>query len=348
MTEKELPKRSIPWVEKYRPDTVDDISHQDEVVSTLKKSIQLGSLPHLLFHGPPGTGKTTTILAVARALYGPELYKSRILELNASDERGIKVVREKIKSFAQGAVGGKKTSGYPCPRFKLIILDEADTMTPEAQSALRRVIEAYSKVTRFCLICNYVTRVIEPLASRCAKFRFKPLPAEAMQARLLDIAAKENIQLADKSALDALMKVSYGDMRKAVTFLQTSHQLSMGGIINADIVTDVSGQVPNTIMNELWSKMSGNGFDAMQLSVSDICYQGYPMAAVLAQLHDDVIVSTQLSDVDKALICEKICQAEQSLIDGATESIQLLDVAAFVMRRVTRFAAEVDTINSPH
>jgi len=165
--------RSRPWVEKWRPEKVEDVSHQDEVVRTLQVSIAAGNLPHLLFHGSPGTGKTTTILAVARALYGPELYKSRILELNASDERGISIIREKVKSFAQGTVGNQRTPGYPCPKFKLIILDEADTMTSDAQSALRRVMEAYSKVTRFCLICNYVTRVIEPLASRCAKFRFR-------------------------------------------------------------------------------------------------------------------------------------------------------------------------------
>lgn len=151
-------------------------------------------------------------MALARALYGPTLFRSRILELNASDERGIKVVRDKIKLFAQSTVGDEKVryvlysvlffsiifsfcSGYPCPRFKLIILDEADTMTPEAQSALRRIMENYSRVTRFCLICNYVTRVIEPLASRCAKFRFKSLPAESMTARLLYIAGDENEML---------------------------------------------------------------------------------------------------------------------------------------------------------
>ena len=190
-----------PWVEKYRPERVDDVSHQEEVVKTLKTSIEQGSLPHLLFHGPPGTGKTTTILAVGRELFGPDLYKQRILELNASDERGISVIREKVKIFAQGAVGGQKTSGYPCPRFKIIILDEADTMTPDAQSALRRIMETYSKVTRFCLVCNYVTRIIEPLASRCAKFRFKSLPMDSMLERMRFIAQSENVVLAD-GALD--------------------------------------------------------------------------------------------------------------------------------------------------
>jgi replication-associated recombination protein RarA len=180
--------RKIPWVEKYRPDKVNEISHQEEVISTLKTAITQGSIPHLLFYGPPGTGKTTTVLAMAKELYGPELYKTRILELNASDERGIKVVREKIKTFAQGAVGNQKSNGYPCPRFKIIILDEADTMTSDAQSALRRIMETYSKVTRFCLLCNYVTRIIEPLASRCAKFRFKTLSIQSMIARLTYIA----------------------------------------------------------------------------------------------------------------------------------------------------------------
>jgi replication factor C subunit 2/4 len=239
-----VPAKLAPWVEKYRPEKVDDVAHQEEVIKTLKKSIELGSVPHLLFHGPPGTGKTTTALALARALYGPELYRSRILELNASDERGIKVVREKIKTFAQGAVSGNtKVAGYPCPRFKLIILDEADTMTPDAQSALRRIIETYSKVTRFCMICNYVTRIIEPLASRCAKFRFKSLPVLSMTTRMKEIAEKENV-LVNEESLASLLKASRGDMRKAVTFLQSCHQLTLGKrLITAEIVTDVSGDV---------------------------------------------------------------------------------------------------------
>ena len=146
------PARVLPWVEKYRPKNVDDVAHQDEVVSTLKGSIKAGNLPHLLMYGPPGTGKTSTVLAMARELYGPELYKKRILELNASDERGINVVRTKVKTFAQQAIGQQRAPGFPCPPFKLIILDEADSMTRDAQTALRRTMEAHSTVTRFCLI----------------------------------------------------------------------------------------------------------------------------------------------------------------------------------------------------
>ena len=185
---------------------------QDEVCAALKTALHTGELPHLLFYGPPGTGKTSTILAVCRELYGP-LMKKRVLELNASDERGIKVVRDKIKKFAQTKVGKNKVDGFPCPPFKIIILDEADAMTDVAQAALRRTIEQYSKVTRFCLICNYVSRIIDPLASRCAKFRFKPLSNSAMLGRLREVAAAENLTLVDDCE-DTLIKTSQGDMRK--------------------------------------------------------------------------------------------------------------------------------------
>lgn len=181
----------------------------------------------MLFYGPPGTGKTSTILALAKELYGPEMFRTRVLELNASDERGISIVREKVKDFARMQLSNPPPhykERHPCPPYKIIILDEADSMTQDAQSALRRTMETYSKITRFCLICNYVTRIIDPLASRCSKFRFKTLDQGNAKKRLEEIANNENVKLED-GAVDTLIKCSEGDLRKAITFLQSAARL---------------------------------------------------------------------------------------------------------------------------
>lgn len=186
----------------------------------------------MLFYGPPGTGKTSTVLALAKQLYGPELIKTRVLELNASDERGISIVREKVKDFARmqlsnppaGPAGVEYRKKYPCPPYKIIVLDEADSMTQDAQSALRRTMETYSKITRFCLVCNYVTRIIDPLASRCSKFRFKSLDEGNAGRRLGDIARLEGVGM-EAGVVDTLLRCSEGDLRKAITFLQSAARL---------------------------------------------------------------------------------------------------------------------------
>lgn len=190
----------------------------------------------MLFYGPPGTGKTSTVLALAKQLYGPELIKTRVLELNASDERGISIVREKVKNFARmqlsnppaGPAGVEYRKKYSCPPYKIIILDEADSMTQDAQSALRRTMETYSKITRFCLICNYVTRIIDPLASRCSKFRFKSLDEGNAGRRIEDIARLEGVNLED-GVVETLLRCSEGDLRKAITFLQSASRLVGSG-----------------------------------------------------------------------------------------------------------------------
>lgn len=220
-----------------RPKNVSEISHQEHVVATLKTSIASGQLPHLLFYGPPGTGKTSTIVAVGRELFGPDFRKNgRFLELNASDDRGIKVVREKVKTFAQGAI----SSSGNMPPFKIIVLDEADSMTGDAQSALRRMMENYSKVTRFCLICNYVSRIIEPVASRCAKFRFAPLEKISMTARLEYICKEEGIE-SSSQVMDSLLDCSNGDLRKAINFLQSAKQLCGEDPLSTEDIFAVAG-----------------------------------------------------------------------------------------------------------
>eukprot|EP00898_Chlorokybus_atmophyticus_P006804 jgi/Chlat1/7124/Chrsp57S06801 len=318
-----------PWVEKYRPRAVDDVAHQEEVVSTLKKSLETANLPHLLFYGPPGTGKTSTALAIARQLYGPELYKSRVLELNASDERGISVVRHKIKDFAAVAVGAG-VSGYPCPPYKLCILDEADAMTEDAQNALRRTMELYSKVTRFVFICNYISRIIEPLASRCAKFRFRPLHGDIMSARVRHICDQEHLSLED-GALGTLSNVSVGDLRRAITTLQSAATL-YGANVTSDNIISV---LPEGLITGLLQACRSGTFENAQRAVTDLVSEGHSAAQIFEQLSEAVILAEDITDKQKAQICEKIAVADKCLVDGADEWLQLMDIASTTLRTLS-------------
>ncbi|KAL3026356.1 hypothetical protein AAZX31_04G227000 [Glycine max] len=320
-----------PWVEKYRPKQVKDVAHQDEVVRVLTNTLETGSCPHMLFYGPPGTGKTTTALAIAHQLFGPELYKSRVLELNASDDRGINVVRTKIKDFAAVAVGtNQRKSGYPCPPFKIIVLDEADSMTEDAQNALRRTMETYSKVTRFFFICNYVSRIIEPLASRCAKFRFKPLSEEIMSSRILYISQEEGLCL-DAEALSTLSSISHGDLRRAITYLQSAARL-FGSSISSENLISVSGVVPAKVVEELLKACKSGNFDLANKEVNNFIAEGYPASQMLTQLFESIVEDNDLSDEQKARISKKLGEADKCLVDGADEYLQLLDVVSNTMK----------------
>jgi len=320
----------IPWVEKYRPKNVDEVAYQEEVVRTLKKSIESGNLPHLLFYGPPGTGKTSTILAVARQLYGPELFRQRVLELNASDERGISVIRNKVKSFAQTTVGGQTSAGYPCPPFKLIILDEADSMTNDAQSALRRTMETYSKITRFCIICNYVSRIIDPITSRCAKFRFRPLHPTTVLARLEHISQQEHIPTTPEG-LQELVSTSEGDLRKAITSLQ--HVSHMSKSITASAVRSLATTVPPEVVEALLHTCRSNSFQLLNDSVTAMIAAAYPVTNLFPQLLDCIMAKPEsdVSDTVKSKIAMNIGHADRCIVEGADEYLQLLAVCAFTM-----------------
>lgn len=329
---------TLPWVEKYRPHKLDDVVHQEDVIFTLKRSLDSPTnLPHLLFHGPPGTGKTSTILAVAKQLYGPTLWRHRVLELNASHERGIDVIRTRVKHFAQQRVVGADDDdapGYPCPPYKIIILDEADSMTRDAQTALRRTLEKYTKGTRFCIICNHLSRIIEPLASRCSKFRFKPLSEQAMTKRLSQICdmEMENFQEVRQVLLPPLIRMSEGDMRKGLTLMQSACCLiKEDKKVDTSVILEVAGMIPDHVIDGLMAAVrQSNDFQALHQKAQDVIASGFCLDDVLKQLQQALIEDIGINNVQKAHICLKLAKTEKTLLDQADEFIQLLDVLSFI------------------
>ncbi|KAI9330963.1 P-loop containing nucleoside triphosphate hydrolase protein [Obelidium mucronatum] len=251
--------------------------------------------------------------------------KSRVLELNASDERGIDIVREKVKNFARVTVSaaGSSGNGKNLPPFKLIILDEADSMTVDAQSALRRTMETYSKMTRFCLICNYVSRIIEPLASRCSKFRFKPLDNASIKSRLTEIAEAEHVQY-EPETIEMLIKVSEGDLRKAIMYLQSAYRLHQNDIIKADVIVEIAGIVPFNVIDNLFSCWVKKDFYAIQKAVQSVTREGYSGTQVVSQLHDRVLTDVELTCAQKARMSESFGLIDRALVDGSDEQLQLL------------------------
>lgn len=314
-----------PWSEKYRPRRMKDVVHHERVKRVLGSSHEKGDVPHLLFHGPPGTGKTSTILALARTLFGDDNVGDRVLELNASDERSLDVVRDKIKTFSRMSMSTR----LACPPIKLVILDEADTMTADAQSALRRTMETHAAVTRFCLVCNYASKVIAPIASRCAKFRFGPLSAASMKSRLLHICERESVifEGCSKGVLDAIVGCSGGDMRKAVNLLQTVSQLR---VQTPACVVEIAGEIPGGAVDDLWSAVTlERTFQPVADAVSAFVAEGYSVGKILAKLLNRVVLS-RLRDSDKAAICAKLMQTDRCLNDGADEELQLLDLCCTI------------------
>ncbi|KAJ1720995.1 Subunit of heteropentameric Replication factor C (RF-C) [Coemansia erecta] len=318
-------EKQIPWVEKYRPKNINDVTAQEEVVQVLRKSLETKNLPHLLFYGPPGTGKTSTILALTRDMYGPEAVKTRVLELNASDERGIAVVREKVKTFAR-AVVSQSDPRYPSPPYKIVILDEADSMTTDAQAALRRIMEKYSRITRFCLVCNYVSRIIEPLASRCTKFRFKSLPREQAIGRVSEVASLEHVSC-EEGAVEALVDCAEGDLRRAMMSLQSASRMVENSTLTAGIVAELVGVVPQPVIEKLRNSWAAStSVSDIRDVVDDLIYNGYPASQVLAQLHDRAMADQQLGSLQKAKIALLMASVDKALCDGADEHLQMMDL----------------------
>lgn len=301
------------------------------MVTVLQKCVINNDLPNMLLYGPPGTGKTSTILAAARQLFG-DMYRERILELNASDERGINVVRTKIKNFAKLTAGGVRPDGRPCPPFRIIILDEADSMTRAAQSALRRTMEKESRCTRFCFICNYVSSIINPITSRCTKFRFKPLGIEQSIERLQLIATKENVQI-EPQAIQSIVEISAGDMRRAITTLQSCFRLKGSThLISSTDVLEMSGIVPEHYLKEYFEVCQSGDYGKLDNFVTTLCYDAYSLGQLLDQLNDYIIRSDFLTDMQKAIIGDRLGECAYRLQDGANEYLQIMDLSSVVMK----------------
>jgi len=246
---------TLPWIEKYRPNSVSEIVGNTQVISILNNMVEKNSLPHLILFGSSGTGKTSTILAFAKKIYG-KFYRHMILELNGSDDRGINVVREQIKEFCSTNNNLYKMFSKK-NMYKMVILDEVDSMTLDGQFALRRIIENYTENTRFCLICNYITKITPALRSRCLAFRFEPLNTDYILDKLYDIMHKENVDLED-DVIDKIVVKSDGDLRKGINMLQcltTFRKISKSNDVNL-LFNMINQSDIELILEELRSKNS--------------------------------------------------------------------------------------------
>lgn len=270
---------NLPWVEKYRPQSLGDLISHEEIINTIERFIDEDHLPHLLFYGPPGTGKTSTILACARKLYTPKEFPSMVLELNASDDRGIGVVRQQILSFASTRTIFK--SG-----FKLIILDEADAMTNDAQNALRRVVEKFTENVRFCLICNYLSKIIPAIQSRCTRFRFGPLGNEQILPRLNYVIEQEKVDVSEDGR-KALLALSGGDMRKVLNILQSTN-MAYNKVTEDNVYTCVGHPLRQDITNIInW--MLNEDFQKSVKNVTELkTAKGLALQDILTELHSYV------------------------------------------------------------
>jgi replication factor C subunit 3/5 len=304
------------WVEKYRPRELDEIVAHDEIRGTLRRLIAERTLPHLLFYGPPGTGKTTAILACAREMFGAQ-FKTMVLELNASDDRGIDVVREQIKTFASTRHIYALKAG-----IKLVILDEADAMTSAAQAALRRIMEKYTSNIRFCLICNYANKIIPAIQSRCTRFRFQPVPVAQMIQRLEYIADREGVPV-DRAAFDALARIAQGDMRRAIYLMQSTFLASASARVTEDGVYANAGMPSPADLHAIAQILLYDPFAQAFCKISEIKKgKGFALLDMIHGLHEAVMLM-ELSPKVKAFLFEQLANMEWRLVSATSERIQL-------------------------
>jgi len=332
MPENQTP--NLPWVEKYRPNALDELISHEDIISTIRTFIKQDKLPHLLFYGPPGTGKTSTILACAKEIYPVKQFNSMVLELNASDDRGINIVRGQVLNFASTRT--IFNSGY-----KLVILDEADAMTNDAQNALRRIIEKFTDNVRFCLIGNYLSKIIPALQSRCTRFRFGPLGPEQILPRLEHVCREEKVSITEDGK-EALMTLSQGDMRKVINILQSCN-MAFGEVTEDNVYTCTGHPLRSDITNIVnWSL--NEDFSTAYKNIQKLkTLKGLSLQDILSEVHLYVHKLDLPTQVRIHLLI-KMSELEARLMAGASEKIQLGSLlAAFqVTREMIKAEAEAN------
>jgi replication factor C subunit 2/4 len=315
------------WVDKYRPKTINGIIGQDEIKEILNISIKNGNMPNLLLHGPPGTGKTSTALSLVMQLYGPNKIEDNVMELNASDENGIGVIRDKIIKYASFSVGSPDPK-YPSPQFKVIILDEADSMTSEAQTALKKVMEITSNITRFIIICNYDTKIIDAIKSRCADFKFNQIPDETMIKKLKNIAINEKLNL-NNDVLDAITNICRGDARRSINTLQNLKYLPQKNIITVKDLYDITSFIDYTYIEQFWDSIITLDISSLQSVVVSFINSGYSTLYILNCIKDKILKTT-ISDKNKSNIIIHLGKIERTTIKGSDAFIQLYAVLTHI------------------
>lgn len=315
MTEKDAKgvNGSFVWAEKYRPFKLTEVINQKHIVERIKAFAKDRNVPNMLFAGPPGSGKTTVAIAIAREIYGKE-WRANVLEKNSSDERGIDVIRGAVKDFA-------RTKSIGQVPWKIIILDEADALTQEAQQALRRTMETYTSVSRFILIANYSSKIIEPIQSRTAVFRFKSLTAADIKTFIERIVEGEKLKISS-DAYDVVITLSEGDLRKVANLLQAASAL--GEKITADIVYDVASRAkPDDVKKMLEATLKGRFSDARNILQDMLLKQGLAGSDIIREIHRQIYSLDGLSEEMKVKLIERCGEYEFRISEGGSDLIQL-------------------------